>query len=89
MKSIVPNFSVKKDFPKIIFGKMYSYLEFPSLLKFSKTVPGGFDYLVAVGAHSEIICGEQSSFDLLKSFYEIKKDWIFGYFSCNDRFFHL
>lgn len=49
--------------------------------EFSKTVPGGFDYLVAVGAHSEIMCGEQSSFDLLKSFYEIKKDWIFGYFS--------
>lgn len=47
----------------------------------SSTAPDGFDYLVAVGIRSEIICGEHCSFDLLKFYYEIKKDWIFGYFS--------
>ncbi len=40
-----------------------------------------FDYIVAVGSYSEIICGEYCSFDLLKFYYELKKDWLFGYFS--------
>jgi len=42
---------------------------------------GGVDYLVAVSAYSEIFCGEQSSFEVLKSYYNIKRDWLFGYFS--------
>ena len=35
LKLTVPNFSVKKDFPKSIFGAIYSYLEFVFSLKFS------------------------------------------------------
>jgi para-aminobenzoate synthetase component 1 len=39
-----------------------------------------FDFMVAVGAIDAIQkSGDQNSFDLLKEFYESKKDWLFGF----------
>ncbi|MFK8007734.1 MAG: anthranilate synthase component I family protein [Saprospiraceae bacterium] len=67
----------KKAFAWAAQFEVVSYLDSNQhVSKYSK-----YEALLAVGAEDEILPDEkkQSSFEILKSFYEIKKDWLFGF----------
>ncbi|MFK8007467.1 MAG: anthranilate synthase component I family protein [Saprospiraceae bacterium] len=67
----------KKAFAWATQFEVVSYLDSNQhISKYSK-----YEALLAVGAEDEILPSEkeQSSFETLKSFYDTKKDWIFGF----------
>ena len=65
----------KKAFAWATQFEVVSYLDSNQhVSKYSK-----YEALLAVGAEDEILPSEKSSFELIKSFYETKKDWLFGF----------
>lgn len=67
----------KKAFAWATQFEVVSYLDSNQhISKYAK-----YEALLAVGAEDEILPNEseQSSFEILKSFYETKKDWLFGF----------